>query len=232
MVLYYDGGESMARNKSEKFFLGMKIFPIIIFSLVVLIAFFYRDKMTLDTLLNFTPKNLILAMVYIFICYGVKSISIVFPIAALFLLSGKIFNPLIAILVNMIGIAISVSIPYCIGRYLGEEMTSFLKAKYPAIKKLDEFSTNNQYFFSYITRAINILPGDIVSLFLGSSALEYRKYLIGSILGMIPTMISITIMGENISNPKSPEFLISMGVTVFFSLISIPLSKCIRKKKN
>ena len=44
-----------------------------------------------------------------------------------------------------------------------------------------------------ISRMVNVLPSDILSLYLGAVGIDYRKYLAGSILGMLLSLITVQV---------------------------------------
>ena len=72
-------------------------------------------------------------------------------------------------------------------------------------------------FFSFFLRSLVFLPLDAVSLYFGASKADFRSYLAGSLLGMLPNIILSTLMGAALTDPKSPAFLLS---TAGFLLLS------------
>ena len=76
----------------------------------------------------------------------IKSFALVFPPAVIFAVSGLLFDNLwVAVLVNFIGVALSLIMPYYLGRFTGKDMLDTLKAKFPKIKKLDDFAGQNEF---------------------------------------------------------------------------------------
>jgi uncharacterized membrane protein YdjX (TVP38/TMEM64 family) len=78
----------------------------------------------------------------------------------------------------------------------------------------------NPWFYSYFLRVVSVLPGDLVSMLLGSFKLKFTPYILGSLLGIFPGMLAATFMGTAISNPSSPEFIIALVGTVLLSVVS------------
>ena len=85
---------------------------------------------------------------------------------------------------------------------------------------MDTLKRDNELFFAFFLRVINLLPGDIVSMVLGATKMKYGRYAAGSLLGLFPTMLAATFMGESILKPFSPTFLLSAGATVVISVVS------------
>ena len=70
-------------------------------------------------------------------------------------------------------------------------------------------------------RVVAILPGDIVSMYLGASGIQFIPFVLGCLLGALPRMIAYTIAGDNIMTPNSPAFIISVLLSVLLAAISI-----------
>ncbi len=202
---------------------------MLMLTLMVLFLYTFDDELTLKNLLSYAPSNYYLAAIFIIFMYALKSLSVLFPISLLYILSGIIFKPIPALLVNILGMAVATTLPYWIGRFSGADMVDHIKNKYKRAKVLDNFKEDNEVFFSFIVRAIGFLPCDIVSLLMGLIKLNYKKYIIGTILGMLPGLISVTFVGQTIANPKSWQFIVSCASAVIISasttLIYIKIKK-------
>ena len=88
--------------------------------------------------------------------------------------------------------------------------------------------------FTFFVRIIGRLPSDIVSMYMGAVGVKYQKYLSGSILGMLPHMITFPVMGMNITNPRSREFIVSLCVEIIIMIgttTAYALNKRNRKRK-
>lgn len=194
--------------------------------MVALVAAFIGSlfgKMTVEDILRYTPENLLLAALVFMAVYTVKSLSVFFPLIVLYVGAGMVFSVPVAVAVNLCGLFICVSVPYWMGRLAGKEWVDSLLIKYKKARELEKILSENEWFLSYILRVVNILPGDIVSMFLGAARACYQKYVAGSIAGLFPTMLAVTLMGNAITEPGSPQFLISLGITVSLSAVSLLL---------
>lgn len=181
--------------------------------IVIVIVIFLMTGHTIaaDTILDYTPSNPVLAAIVLMLLFALKSISYVFPINLLFIAVGMMFSTPVAILLNFIGAAITYSLPYLIGKVYGSHMLESLSRRFPKLGQLQHFQQGSDFFLSFITRMIGILPCDIVSLYMGSIQMDYRPYLLGALAGNGPFIIAITVMGVSLSEPTSPPFLIALG---------------------
>lgn len=189
-----------------------------------------RQYFTVDGVLNLTPHNAALAAAFLLFLFALKSVSIFIYSGFLFIANGILFPLPSAIMLNVLGACIMISLPYWIGKQVGKGVIDHIVRKYPKAEALKGIRTSHDFIFSFVTRAINILPSDILSLYMGAIGTGYKEYLAGSILGMLLPVITYPIMGTNITNPKSPAFLISLGIQVLVSAISIG-SYCFYHKK-
>ncbi|MCD7928202.1 MAG: VTT domain-containing protein [Oscillospiraceae bacterium] len=179
----------------------------------------FRDELSLDTLVNAAPGNLAAAAAVMLVLFALKSVSIVLYSGILYAASGLLFPLPMAIVVNLCGTAVMVSLPYLIGRKSGASMVEGIREKYPKVRQLHELQKRNNFIFSYGARIVR-LPSDVVSLYMGASGVDYRAYLAGSMLGLLPHTVTYSIMGTSITDTSSPAFLISLGVEVAYVAVT------------
>ena len=92
----------------------------------------------------------------------VKSFALVFPPAVLFVLSGIFFKSLpLAVLVNFVATALSLILPYFLGRFTGADMVESLRTKFKAVKKIDDFADENSFAIVLIFKAGGLMPSDL-----------------------------------------------------------------------
>lgn len=191
-----------------------------------------RDKITISNILSFTPKNLYLAAFVMFVLFAIKSVSVVIYGGLLYAASGIMFSLPVAILVNTIGTLLMVTIPFFIGKNAGQDTMSNLVAKNPKLEVLREVPNKNELFISVFVRLIGMLPGDLVSMYLGASGVHYSKYITGSMIGLFPAIISFSVMGMSADDISSPAFIISTAFEIGLMILSITIYFIWRKKQE
>ena len=139
---------------------------------------------------------------------------LVFPVMLLFAVSGQLFPLPAALAVNTVGIAITLSVPYWIGRFSGRDLTERLLVKYPKLREVRAMRQRNNFFFSFLTRAIGLLSCDVLSLYFGNTRMPYLPYVTGAVLGFLPDVVCATILGDQIKNVGSPAFWITVAVNL------------------
>ncbi|GEM_PF-710501 len=161
----------------------------------------------------------------------VKSFALVFPPAVLFALSGLVFESIwVALSVNIAATALSLSLPYYLGRFSGKPMLDSLRKRFPKIQKLDDFAGENDFAFVLIIKVSGILASDLSSLIFGTLNIPYKKYMIAANIGLLPLNILWTLLGAkgDLSNLYSFLYLLPI---IAFALITVAGMKVYSKKK-
>lgn len=209
-----------------------RILPFVLILVLVVLYLIYRDDISVEKLLTYTPDNLWLAALVFMGLYAVKSLSVFFPLVVLYAAAGLLFPVPAALAVNLAGLVVSLSIPYGIGRFSGTDMMDRLEQKYKKIGQLNALKQDSELFFAFFLRIVQVLPGDVVSMVLGATRMTYWKYMTGSLLGMLPIMAATTMAGSAMAEPTSPEFLVTAAIVVVLSIGSFVLWKHTEKKQH
>ncbi|MDR0987638.1 MAG: VTT domain-containing protein [Ruminococcus sp.] len=187
----------------------------------------------IEAVTRYKPPNLIIGAIVIIGLYGLKSLSMVFPMVVLVVASGVIFDNLaVALIVNFFGVLLQITLPYLIGRYAERDLVGKILARHKNLEKAKEFSLKNETFVCYLLRVINVLPCDAVSMYFGAVGANPRKYYLGSMLGILPGMIVMTIAGGAVTEPFSPQFIVSVSVEVLFAVGSAVYYYFYKKRKK
>lgn len=211
----------------------VQLAPLVMVAVCALLYLKFFRGVTIEHILEFTPENLWLAALVMLGLFALKSLSVFFPMLILIAASGSIFPSFLsAVLVNCAGVAVMILVPYAIGRFAEREFVEGLVNKHKNAAKLRELKSDNELFIAYFLRVINVLPCDLVSMFLGSAGFGLWKYMLGSFLGILPGIITTTLMGANADNPTSPKFWLSVVVEITFAAASSIWYYFYKKKKK
>lgn len=208
-----------------------KIVLLCVWLVILAVCFLNRDRFSVDGVLRYSPRNPLLCAVFMLFLFALKSLSVFIFSGILFAANGILFPLPAAIALNVLGAAVMVSLPYWLGRRLGKDAADRVLEKYPKAAALRRMRTGRELSLSFITRAINILPSDILSLYMGTTGIHYGKYLAGSLLGMLLSIITFPIMGMSITEPGSPAFIVSLCLQVSVSIAAIAACWRVQKKQ-
>ena len=206
--------------------LFLRALPLLGMAGAMLWLFLSGEELSVDTVLSYTPKMPLLAALFLLLLYALKSLSLTLPILLLDTVCGVLFPLPVAILVATLGTAITLTIPYFIGRGAGPDMTEKLQQKHPRLRELREMRSRNELFLAFLIRIVGILPCDVVSLYLGNTRMPFPKYLLGGVLGFLPDILTATVVGMKADDRSSPWFwgaialnlLVAGGSTLFYAL--------------
>ena len=209
-----------------------RILPLIGMVTVGGLFLFSGRSLTVDDILNYTPSEPLLAALFLWMAFALKSLSLVFPILLLFAVSGQFFPLPVALLVNTIGVAISMTLPYLLGRASEFDFTEKLLKKYPKLQDIRKLRENSSFFLSFLMRAIGVLPCDVVSMYFGSTKMDYLPYITGAVLGFMPDLICATILGNQIEEYDSPGFWITLAINIIACISAYFLYRWYKRKKG
>lgn len=162
----------------------------------------------------------------------IKSFALVFPPIVLYFVAGVVLNnaPL-AIAVNLIASALSLILPYFLGRFTGKDMLSTLENKFKAVKKLEDFTEENTWVVVFVLKVSGIIPSDLSSVIFGAMNIPFAKYFIASNLGLLALNVSWSLIGAkgDLSDPLTYLYMLPIVICL---VISLPFMLKARKKSR
>lgn len=190
-------------------------------ALLILVAIFWQvlSGLSAADILNYLPPNTVLAVLALMGLYALKSLSIMFPLMVLQIAAGIMFGPVWGLVINLLGMCIELALPYLVGRMTGPSLHKTLLERFPQLNKIEEYRCDNQIMFSYLLRAVGVLPGDVVSWYLGSTRMSFWPFFIGGHLGTLTGTLIATLFGDTVSDGISIPVLILWAVLLVASYI-------------
>lgn len=149
-----------------------------------------RRFVTAEAIAAWTPGQIWLAAAVLVALFAVKGLTAAVPLAVLEAAAGLVFPFPAALAVNTCGVAAAQAGPYFVGRRR-QDALSALTDRHPRLAAL-EGETGRQVF---LLRLAGVLPGDLVSLWLGAAGTPWRAYFAGGLLGSFPRILSATVLG-------------------------------------
>lgn len=218
------GGEAEDHRVAVKF-RRIQVVGLVCFFFVLLgIHFTIDGKFSVESLVAQASGNPVRSVIWLLLLFAIKSLTIVIPLLSLYVASGILFPPVWAVCVSFLGLAITMTFPYLLGRWSGAEEMDYIKAKYPKIEKLVDIQKRNEFFASFIVRLIGWFPCDITSFYFGASRTDYPLYLFSGLLGSAISVITNTLLGDVLMNPLSLPFFLLMVIKVLTSAGAIAIA--------
>jgi cardiolipin synthase len=209
-----------------------RVAVVLIWLVLITVAVIYRDSITVDAVLSYTPSNPVLAIAFLMLLYAIKGVSVVIYIGILYLVDGLLFSMPVAMAVSLAGTLVSVTVPYLLGRRLGAEGAERLAQKHPRIAELQQLQQNNDFLFSMLSRLLMFLPSDPVSFYMGAIRMRLVPYLLGCAVGFTPMIVLFTVMGDSVNNLTSPRFWVAAALLVSLTALSAVLFAIMVGRRN
>ena len=203
---------------------------------VLLLAVIILNYETLSNLdirqLISSADSLIFAAVTVIGVYFVKSLVFVVPASLIYISVGMAFETWQALIINTVGIALEVVCTYFLGRFLGKDAVTEKLSGNKAGDKLLNMKSKNKNLMIFTIRFTGI-PIDFSSLFMGAFAFKFVPYLILSLVGILPRVFLLTVIGDGFYDLIPMKYIIAaviiaipVGIAAFF------VKKIINKRKK
>lgn len=157
----------------------------------------------------------------LFMLFFVKCAVPLYPFSILFVASAMVFELPVAMLINCLGMILIMTIKYEAGVHLGGGNLKRLIRTSRVATELVETKGGEQTLILFLMRLVPIIPINAASQLYGSLDYDYWKFLIVSIIGYLPQMLSFSVMGRNARNPFSLGFIIPIIVLLFVSGVAL-----------
>jgi len=221
------GGTSRSFTESK----GLRIAVLAVWVLAVIFMLTQQGSITMDSIMAFSQENWLIIALVLLSLFALKGIVFMIYAGLLFAASGILLPLPLAILVNIIGVTVMVTIPFCLTRFIGGNAADAIREKYPKVASLLMRRGESDLLFTLILRIIKVIPVEPLSIYLSAIGVRYVPFVLGSVLGMLPSCILFPIMGTNVGDIHSPEFLIAAGMELAFMAVSLIFMAIYRKRR-
>lgn len=118
---------------------------------------------------------------------------VLFPVTLLIVLTASIFSPVAAFAISITGCVTSALSVYFIGEALGKEPVRKITGS--RIKTISEQLGKHGLSSIVVSRIVPLAPYSVINLVAGASHINLRTFVLGTILGMGPGIIAMTLFG-------------------------------------
>lgn len=164
-----------------------------------------------------------LLAVGVFIGAGLLS----FPITVLFVATAILFDLRVAVPVSLAGCLISASVTYAIGRRLGRAYVRRIAGD--RVNGLSRWLSQKGIIKTALIRLLPTAPFSVVNVVACASHLGFRDYILGTALGMVPGILTISLLSElafqMVNQPRALGVGVFFGVSALFGAVLIWMLK-------
>lgn len=162
-----------------------------------------------DAVANLPHKWLI--VVAILLIYVAKALMPI-PTSAVCVIAGMVFPTPLAVLINILGFFGLTTVKYAWGRHLGSGIIYKLLCRYENIQRVLESDTSAKDVLLVGFRMVPVVPINTISQIYGAMDFSYVRYIILSLLGFLPRIISYAMVGRHVYNPFSLAFMLPLVI--------------------
>ncbi len=196
-------------------------------ALVLTVALNYKTLSNQDVrALIDSASSIFVAEMIIVGVYALKSVLFVIPASLIYLSVGLAMDTWRAVIVNMAGIAVEVTLTFLLGKFLGKNAVEKKLRGTKTGDKLLNMQDKNKNLAIITIRFIPAFPIDFSSLFMGAFDFNFLPYFFFSLLGLAPRVIGFTIIGEAVYKYIPTKYLLIIAaVAVPIALIVLVIKK-------
>lgn len=138
-------------------------------------------------------------LVFIFL-YIVRGFILV-PGSVMTVLAGILFGPIWGIMYMLIADVSSASVSYAVGYYLGNNLRNYIENFKTLHAKIA--TGRNNSFVAIVSLRLLFTPFDLVSYISGMLRISFSGYLLGTIIGSLPSVASLVWVGTAFNDPRT-----------------------------
>jgi phospholipase D1/2 len=157
-----------------------------------------------------------------------------FPVTLLIISTGLTFGPVWGSVYAIAGSIISAMIGYGIGHYMGKKTIKKLAGS--SISRLSRRLAEHGILTIITVRIVPVAPFAVINLVAGSTHIKLRDFIVGTLIGMLPGILAITIFADSlmstIRNPNTTQVAIFFGIVLVIFAVMIGLKKLINLKSK
>lgn len=206
----------MSKKQKETAGILLRVTVAAVLFVIAIIKYDTLSQLDIEQLLSGIDNTALLIAAILGI-YVAKGLVFVLPASVVYIAVGVLLETVPAVLVNLVGIALEVTVTYFLGRFLGGDTVRRLLEKKKGGQKILAMNIQDKKSLIFTARLLPVFPIDFLSLFFGASKSNFPMYFLLSVVGIAPRVILFTIIGDNIFK------WIPMDKLIFIAICCIPI---------
>lgn len=208
-------------------------------------VFYLQNRDLLSQIEAFAAKNLMVAWLLMLSLYVFRAFIPFLPSFAFYAMSGRIFpGKIFPFVVSLSGVTLLFLLSYLIG-FMKKRPVSVSNLRFGVQMSLyDRFRRirerlfhriasviENKHFGSLLILSLSPFPQKFLGRVCGRMHMNFSVFITASLLGTLPKLVSVTLLGKSISDRSSPLFYVSLFLTVAITVVSMVVFQKSNKKE-
>ena len=156
------------------------------------------------------------------------------PVNFVIAATGALFGPLLGLFYALVGALLGAGLSFAIGRGLGREWVRRIASR--RLNVINRRLERHGLLAMTVLRLLPIAPFTVVNLVAGASEIRARDYMLGSLFGMSPGIVLMTMFGDRLGawlrDPDLPNLMVVVGVAVAALLLTWALRRWSRRRAS
>jgi len=127
----------------------------------------------------------------------------------------------------MIGTVVSAWIHFLLGRFGGAKLVERYGGD--TVNRLSRFIGRNDFLASLIVRSVPTAPAVVVNMAFGASQANFWRYTAGVIIGSIPKILIVALLGESVMSAMGGGLILAIGLVVTMIAVWISVALAARR---
>ena len=168
----------------------------------------------------------------LFVVFFALGTLAVLPVTVFALVAGLLFGPVAGALLVWLGAMLGSTACFGVGRGLSRpavrRLTSGRAA--PAMARLEGLLSRRGFLAVVTVRLLPVTPFGPSSYLAGATALRTRDFVLGTAVGIVPSVVAYTVLGGTADQPRSPAFVASAAAVVLLIVVTTVLGRRARSR--
>lgn len=148
---------------------------------------------------------------------------VMLPVTLLVFQAGVLFGPLLGFPIALTGALCSAAASWAVGRYLGKDVALRLAGRMK--NRIGRIVQKRSALAIAALRMVPVAPFTVVNLACGASRVRFRDYMLGTLLGMAPGILALTVFSdrlvEALADPSPRTFLAVAAATAVLLIVGV-----------
>ncbi|MCR4346537.1 MAG: TVP38/TMEM64 family protein [Sulfuricaulis sp.] len=158
----------------------------------IIVAFFYRDRLSFETLDDVIKEAGLWGPLLFMIIYAIATVLFL-PGSILTFAGGALFGPLAGTFYNLTGATLGATLAFLVARYLASEWAA--RKAGDRVKQLMQGVQEEGWRFVAFTRLMPLFPFFLLNYALGLTRIRLAHYILATYVFMLPGAFAFTYIG-------------------------------------
>ena len=154
------------------------------------------------------------------------------PVTIVIAGTGALFGPLLGPVYALAGSLLAAAAAFAVGRLLGRDWVRQLASR--RVMALNRRLTRHGLVAMAVLRLFPVAPFTVVNLIAGASELRARDYMLGSLIGMSPGIVLMTLFGDRLGawlrDPNVGNLAVVVGIAALALALAWVLTRWARRR--